>query len=147
MKSHLQTIGYIWLIHFHSMSRHFCYWASLPWSDTHHSNRTILLDFRTSLNSPLNAGHSTSGTKDHFLVYNSLSETDQQLQSVYLAGTNIKEPSGCFPVKTQLQVCRQEKQRIITDPLVSESHPWKRTETLDSNMLLICYQYFVSLYQ
>lgn len=49
----------------------------------HHSNRTIFLDFRTSLNLPFNAGHSTSGTKDHFLICNSLTKTGQQLQSLF----------------------------------------------------------------
>lgn len=45
----------------------------------HHSKRTIFLDFRMSLSSPLNAGHST---KDHILNHNSLGKADQQLQSL-----------------------------------------------------------------
>lgn len=75
----------------------------------HHSNRTIFLDFRTSLNSPLNSGHSTRGTKDHFLIYNSLTKTGQQLHSLctWLGQTSKNQVA----VKTHLQVFRQEKQR------------------------------------
>lgn len=106
------AIAYIWLLNLHSIPRgFFCfifyYWASLPWAEPINILEQFSLILGRSQDDlseyPTQYCGSTSGTTDHFWIYNSLSNR-VQLWSLYNYLGQIREPSGCFAVKTRLKV-------------------------------------------